>query len=661
MLLTGGDLLARLANDIVLTFDGPQGFTADLSSELFVSLSQTVFQRDIRFEALTQAERNVVYAARDFARFRKDLFNQLAGQYYGLLRTYRQVEIDSLNYFTLVRALTQRREEFRVGWTARVQVDQIEQNILSGLIALIGTCNRLESDLDSLKLRIGLPTETRINLDLAELERLTLADEVAVSAELVQRIRERLQTAAGESEPDRFELLNLAVELLARMQDSLTHAQSLRADNDAAGELAVLQARLKVDQARLAVRERRAALAADMADPAVPAVRLAYRHFEIVSALVSLLDRQRVLAERRALPPSAIESFEAARTRLSTRAVELRGRLDAAIDQLQLDQIGPIVEAAQELGAEAGQAVTDGDRALGIDADDPPGGHAAEQALAEVQRLLARSGRFLEQFGAGLVPVQIGVDEAMLTALVLRLGLMNQRGFLADEWRQVKLAADELKSILNLSTSHTLEDFNFEESETRLRLTLDAPLNRRAQRNVFREALIDYQASRRDLMELEDLIKFAVRNDLRDLDLSRQQYELGVASAALAFERVAGTRLQLQLGVAGVQARDFLEAQTAYAAALSVVAARHLGYIVSRTQLFLDLELLQVDETGYWPQIHDLEYQPVPQYQPPWAAFPPYGELPPDVHYSRKMRRMLQVPFGEATIFNQPAQSAVGP
>ena len=167
-------------------------------------------------------------------------------------------------------------------------------------------------------------------------------------------------------------------------------------------------------------------------------------------------------------------------------------------------------------------------------------------------------------------------------------------------------------------------------------------------------SMINYQVSRRDLMELEDLIKFDVSTTSATSTSPRQQYELGVASAALAFERVAGTRLQLQLGVAGVQARDFLESQTAYAAALSVVAARHIGYLTGRTQLFLDLELLEVDEAGFWPELYDQAYQPIPQYQSPWVEAFPYGELAPRVHYSKKMRRMLSVPFGESRIYDEP-------
>ncbi|MFN9911022.1 MAG: hypothetical protein ACK53L_00470, partial [Pirellulaceae bacterium] len=84
-LCTGGELLTRFANSVVLTFNGPSGFAADVSSEMVFDFQQTVFQRDIRFENLTQSERDVVYALRDYLRFRKQLFRDIANQYYNLL------------------------------------------------------------------------------------------------------------------------------------------------------------------------------------------------------------------------------------------------------------------------------------------------------------------------------------------------------------------------------------------------------------------------------------------------------------------------------------------------------------------------------------------------------------------------------------------------
>ncbi|MBN1851615.1 MAG: hypothetical protein JW829_02795, partial [Pirellulales bacterium] len=113
VLATGGDLLARFANDVVLTFNGPDGFAADVGSELLLDISQSVLQRDIVFERLTQAERDVVYAARDFARFRKQFFRDLTVQYYSLILTYRGIEIDAQDYFSNLRAYEQGYAEYR--------------------------------------------------------------------------------------------------------------------------------------------------------------------------------------------------------------------------------------------------------------------------------------------------------------------------------------------------------------------------------------------------------------------------------------------------------------------------------------------------------------------------------------------------------------------
>ncbi len=185
-------------------------------------------------------------------------------------------------------------------------------------------------------------------------------------------------------------------------------------------------------------------------------------------------------------------------------------------------------------------------------------------------------------------------------------------------------------------------------------LTFDAPLNRRAQRNSYRVSLINYQAAMRNLMEQEDRIKFSVRNNLRNLQLDREQYAIAVASAALANERVLTTRLQLQLGLGNISARDFLESQQAYTSSLFAVAEQHIGYILDRIDLFLELELLEVDELGFWPHLYDESYQPSPRLQPPACSGPVYGSLLPGLHYSKAMRRMDGVPFGSPVIFDPP-------
>ena len=141
---------------------------------------------------------------------------------------------------------------------------------------------------------------------------------------------------------------------------------------------------------------------------------------------------------------------------------------------------------------------------------------------------------------------------------------------MADDWRAIKLAADDLKSILNLRATQRINTarnrnrpfaFSLDDSETSLGVTFDTPFNRRAQRNSFRRSLSNYQASLRRLMKLEDDVKLAVRSDLRALALGKETYVISVASAALTRESVVSNDLQLQLGLSGVSVRDFRESQ----------------------------------------------------------------------------------------------------
>ena len=278
-----------------------------------------------------------------------------------------------------------------------------------------------------------------------------------------------------------------------------------------------------------------------------------------------------------------------------------------------------------------------------------------QRTLQQTDYLLDASSSLLSISGSGLSPLEINVDDAMLTALTQRYDVMNQREQLADTWRQIKFRGDELRSILNLQASQVIRtrpdvnnpfDFTIDEASTSLGVTFDAPLNRRAQRNSYRQSLINYQRALRNLTQVEDNVKFSVRNDLRAIDLGKQTYAISVASAALAKDRVTATELQLSLGVQNIRARDFLESQASYTSALNAVAAQHIDFILARMQLFLDLELLTVDNNDFWHELYDESVQPQPQLDPPLPDEPAYGRLTPHLKHSKRIRRMLEVPRG---------------
>ncbi|MBM3999815.1 MAG: hypothetical protein FJ297_09810 [Planctomycetes bacterium] len=665
MLATGGNLLARFANDVVLTFNGASGFATDVGSEILLDLSQALIQRDVRFESLTQTERDLVYAARDFARFRKSLFRNLASQYYNLLLSFRAVEIGSQDYFSTTRAFLQGEAEFQAARLPRVQVDQLEQNSLSSRSRLIGTCNALENDLDNVKILIGLPTETPINLDLKELERLTLTDEGAVLGERVRRARRALASERGQAEPDDGVLINNGLGLAERMADyaslqgRLGHARWDPADLDRdLGRLRVTEYRLLVEYNRVALEQAR------LSQPPAPPLRVFQRTIDLMEAMRGLARRQLALLTERADRPGPVAAARERLAAFDVRDDQLRADLEKAVSESRIERIPDLVDEGRRLLADV-----DGFLAT-VDGLYEPASPTPDERRAATARILDRlievSGEMLAERAGGLAAVDIGMDDAMLTALALRYDLMSERGRLADTWRRIKLAGDDLRSILNLRATQSIRtradvdrvfDFTWDESSTRASLTFDSPLNRKSQRNQYRGALIDYQRSLRGVMAFEDAIKLQIRDDLRQLDLNREQYRIAVASAALAFERVTSTRLQLALNIQNVAARDFLEAQQAYTASLSSVAGVHIRFLLGRIQLFLDTELMQLDDMGFWLPLHDEGFQPEPTFAPASESGRPYGDLPPGVWYSRDVLRMLDVPDGEATIEMRPESS----
>jgi outer membrane protein TolC len=648
MLATGGDFLARFANDVVLTFNGPDGFAADISSELFFKMTQPILQRDIRFEPLIQAERNVIYAAREFARFRKRFFFDRASDYYALLRRYRQIEIESQNYFSLVRALSQAEAEELAGIQSRIQVEQIEQQMLGGRRRLSTACNSLESSLDRLKIAMGLPTEQPINLALHELDELTLRDEAQVAAERAGRARRRLEAQRAKAAPDRAELLNASIVFTERLNEWLRLRTRLGEQIDLLPKLEDQHLQLRVDEARLAASQARQEMdKAQKSDPPSPPLLVFQRTIDFSDAAIRLVTKQLDVAARLRADPATTTRLSGEIRQLRDASGRLREQLAAAVKESKLERVDALLEDARRLVATVEQHAATADRLTQAPTERPRPEEEMRQTVAQVDQLLGTTDALLRAAASGLAAIEMSMDDAMLTALYGRLDLTNERGRLADDRRLIKYGADDLKSVLNLNAEQTIStkknrplDFTWENSQTRVGLTLDLPLNRKAQRNAYRLALINYQASLRSLMQLEDNIKLAVRDELRGLALARDQYLISVASGALAAERVLSTRLELALGFPGVAARDFLEAQDAYRDALSAVADQHIDHIVERTRFFLDIELLELDRTGFWPQLHNERLQPTPLREFPADTSHPYGDLPECLRLSEEIRHM---------------------
>lgn len=654
LLATGGTLVGRFANDVLLTFHGPTGFAADVSSELVFELTQGVFQRDILLEPLIQSERDVVYAARRFSRYRKEFFFDISTTYYDILQTYRQIEIDAQNYFAQVRNFQQNLEEVESEISTApniTQLNQFEQSVLTARSLLIARCLQLEDELDAMKLTLGLPTETRIDVDLDEFEQLTRRDIIEVNREQAHRWVTRLQSIRGKDPAaNHADLLTASYSLAERLITWLRERQKADPSAPAPVDLYRQRALFRLDAARLESLVRRANLrAVATADPPRQRVLVFQRQSDMIHSQLALVQRQGQLAELEGLDPAALDRMRGEYLALEKEMETLQAELGTALESRPDDTvIVGFIDRATVVLARLDALADDLDQLL----------FGAPRNAVDLAQSIARSDALVQfaqnSFAAaeqGLPTIQISADEAMVTALVQRLDLMNERGALADRWRDIKLAADELRSRLDLGASQTIGtrknrpfDFSLDNSSTRLRVAWDLPLNRKRDRNLFRRALIDYNAELRNLQQYEDGIKLNLRRQLRNLEQARYQYPIAVAQAALAQEQVLSTRLQLILGSPDVRAIDLVLAYNDSREALGAMFNRRIGYLLERARFALELEVMMLDDTGFWPNINDPAYQPTPNYQYPWNAGAAYGDYPSFLKVSHELRRMLHYP-----------------
>ncbi len=213
----------------------------------------------------------------------------------------------------------------------------------------------------------------------------------------------------------------------------------------------------------------------------------------------------------------------------------------------------------------------------------------------------------------GKGPFELPEPVAMRVALENRVDLRVTLSRVEDTQRGVAVAADNLRADLTLLGSTSVGEhrstgsaglptanFRFEEGNYRAGLTLDLPLERTSERNLYRTSLINFQRAVRNLQAAEDQVKLDVRNNLRQLLQSREGLRIQALAVKLAQRRVVSSNLFLQAGRA--QIRDLLEAENALVQAQNAYTAALVNYRVSELQLQRDMGVLQVDANGLWQE-----------------------------------------------------------
>ncbi len=248
-----------------------------------------------------------------------------------------------------------------------------------------------------------------------------------------------------------------------------------------------------------------------------------------------------------------------------------------------------------------------------------------------------------------IVAIDLNWQEAYATALQNRLDLMNARANLVDTWRLIQFNANALESRLDLVFSGDISNtgdnpLRLRSSTGRLRVGLqfEAPLRRVAERNLYRQALIEYQQARRTFYQFEDQIAAGLRATLRSLDVNQLNFEFRRVAVEVAIAQVELTRLRLQEppkpdveGQFGATtARDLVSALADLLVVQNDFLSVWVNQEVLRRGLDRDMGTMQLDASGLWVDpgpivdvvpIRDGRLPPTDQEQP---APEPLPDLP---------------------------------
>jgi hypothetical protein len=607
---SGGQLVTEVANNIVWQFAGTDSsFNTTIADFTFVQPLLRGAGRYRVLERLTLAERLLLYNVRAMYRYQQGFYVEIytgrsAGQgpdrrgglfggaglqgftgigsggfgavgavtapgagggggftggagaaqangYLGLLQDAMNIQNRQANVNGLRSSLAQLEAAYDAGRIDRFQVDLARQALFNAQSQLLTARAAFQTTLDAFKLTLGLPPHLELVLNDPMLERFEL-----------------LQPALLELQED-----------IGRLLDDL---RSPDKPADAPLAASELEQALEI---RRAAEERLGVVEDDFQrlDEAMP------RRIEQLKSV-----RERSIEARVEVGPIAY-SEEAFRERVA-EAKRDYAELDRNFEQFSTqllefaEQETPTVAARKELI----ELMT------------------TLSALME-QMLLVQARARLD--AVTLTPIEIDAVEALKIAAEHRLDWMNARAALVDQWRLIQFNANDLMAGLNLVVSGDIGTvgnnpvkFQATNSQLRVGLQFDAPVTRIAERNIYRQSIIEYLQARRSYMNFVDSINLTLRNEVRIAQLDEINFELRRAAVLIAINQVDITSLRLrqppapgEQGTLGVTAaRDLVDSLGNLLNVQNDFLSVWVNYEVQRVSLDFDMGTMLLDDKGLW-------------------------------------------------------------
>lgn len=225
-------------------------------------------------------------------------------------------------------------------------------------------------------------------------------------------------------------------------------------------------------------------------------------------------------------------------------------------------------------------------------------------------------------------PSPLGETEALAIALDHRYDYQTQLDRVDDSKRQVKVTADALRAALNVSggvsiPTETDTVFKLQGARTNWNagVQLDLPIDRLAERNNYRAALIALDAQQRATTLAEDEVRQDVRNDVRKLAQLLESIRIQQDAVEVAVKREASVALQLSMGRS--QIRDYTDAVDSLNNTRNALTQALIDHRIGEYELSRDVGLLELGTEGIVAK-----FRPDPPPADPQAKGEPPGAAP---------------------------------
>jgi outer membrane protein TolC len=201
-------------------------------------------------------------------------------------------------------------------------------------------------------------------------------------------------------------------------------------------------------------------------------------------------------------------------------------------------------------------------------------------------------------------------NNAVAAAYEYRLDLRTSQDRIDDARRQIANAKNGLLPGLDLTASSQAANLSGDPARKlngdtltySAGVTLDLPIDRLAERNLYRRALIDFERAVRAFEGLKDQVAANVMEDVRSIHSAQQSLRIQEESIALAERRLDLASELLRMGNAGGggakrggDARDVVEAQTDLLSAQDSYEQARADLQVQVLQFLQDTGTLRVD------------------------------------------------------------------